>query len=123
MNKILLIGSGGAIGSILRYLIYLLCSRWQWQFPMATLLVNIIGSFFIAICYVWIAESMDPYSQHLKALLMVGVLGGFTTFSSFSLESIMLIMQQRYWLAIIYIAASLIICLSVTAATLTFFRN
>ena len=84
MNVILLVAVGGAVGSVARYLMASgIQSSTGWSFPIGTVLVNILGCFLIGILYVLLVARPDP-RQDLRALLMVGVMGGFTTFSSFS---------------------------------------
>lgn len=83
------IGLGGATGSILRYL----CVHFQQKyypvdFPLGILLVNIIGSFLIGFIYFYFATNI--VSENIKALLIIGFLGGLTTFSTFALDSYLL---------------------------------
>ena len=92
LNNILLVGCGGAIGSILRYL----CQRtWNNQFPYGTLLVNIAGCFLIGILLGIFGKQME---ESKKLLLITGFCGGFTTFSSFSQEGVQMMMDNR-WLS------------------------
>ncbi|WP_078476281.1 fluoride efflux transporter CrcB [Solemya elarraichensis gill symbiont] len=91
MNQLLLIGAGGALGAIGRYwmstLVYQLAGR---GFPWGTLVVNLIGSLLMGIFYVLLVERLASNGD-LRALLMIGFLGAFTTFSTFSIETLMLI--------------------------------
>ena len=102
------IGIGGALGSILRFLLQ---SRVQHGaagvFPYGTLTVNLLGSAVIGIL-AGLFES-TAVSQQLKLFLMVGILGGFTTFSSFSLENMQLFKSGHARLAVIYILTSNVI--------------
>jgi len=111
MNMILLVAIGGAVGSIARYL---MASSIQtatgWEFPIGTVLVNILGCFLIGILYVLLVARPDP-RQDLRALLMVGVMGGFTTFSSFSLETVTLAMNGHYTSATLNVVISVAACL------------
>lgn len=115
MNTILLVAVGGALGSVARYL---MASSIQvasgWEFPLGTVLVNILGCFLIGLLYVWLVARPDPRHE-LRALLMVGVMGGFTTFSSFSLETVTLFINGSYANAALNVALSLIACLAGTA--------
>ena len=81
--------AGGAIGSALRYGVVTWSGRFVPGFPLGTLLVNAVGSFIIGLLW-GIAEAKD-FSPAVRALLFVGILGGFTTFSSFSMETINLL--------------------------------
>lgn len=115
MNAILLVAAGGAVGSVARYL---MASKVQaatgMHFPIGTVLVNILGCFVMGLLYVWLVARHDP--QHdLRALLMVGVMGGFTTFSSFSLETVTLIMNGSYAAAALNVVVSVVACLVGTA--------
>ena len=114
MNMILLVAIGGALGSIARYL---MASSIQtasgWEFPIGTVLVNILGCFLMGILYVLIVARHDP-RHDLRALLMVGVMGGFTTFSSFSLETVTLAMNGHYTSATLNVLISVATCLTGT---------
>ena len=111
MNMILLVALGGAVGSIARYL---MASRIQvatgWQFPLGTVLVNILGCFLIGIPYVLLVARPDPRHE-LRALLITGVMGGFTTFSSFSLETVTMAMNGNYTGATLNVVISVAACL------------
>ena len=111
MNMILLVAIGGAVGSIARYL---MASSIQtatgWEFPIGTVLVNLLGCFLIGILYVLLVARPDP-RHDLRALLMVGVMGGFTTFSSFSLETVTLAMNGHYTSATLNVVISVAACL------------
>jgi CrcB protein len=111
MNMILLVAFGGALGSIARYL---MASRIQtatgWNFPLGTVLVNILGCFLIGILYVLLVARPDPRHE-LRALLITGVMGGFTTFSSFSLETVTMAMNGNYGGATLNVVVSVVACL------------
>jgi CrcB protein len=90
MKSILLVASGGAIGSVLRYLTALVFSAPSFKnFPYSTLKVNLLGCYIIGLIWaIWIEKGS---AETLRLFLMIGILGGFTTFSSFGLESFQLI--------------------------------
>jgi fluoride exporter len=114
VNIALAVGAGGAIGSILRYSLTAAVTRMMGStFPYGTVLVNVTGSFLIGLCYVWLIEKMGARPD-VRAFLIVGVLGGFTTFSSFSLETVMLLMQSSYARAAMNIVASVGLCIGAT---------
>jgi CrcB protein len=108
---ILLVAFGGALGSVARYL---MASRIQtatgWNFPLGTVLVNILGCFLIGILYVLLVARPDP-KHELRALLITGVMGGFTTFSSFSLETVTMAMNGDYTGASLNVVISVAACL------------
>lgn len=108
------IALGGAIGACSRYLVATAVFKWADKpFPYGTLSVNLLGSFAIGVAYIWLVEHQWGGDHH-KQLAMVGFLGAFTTFSTFSLETITL-MQQERWLAMVsYIGISLGGCLLAT---------
>lgn len=114
IKNILLVGLGGGIGSMARYL----SSRWLYNvyphhFPWGTFAVNIIGCFFIGLFWGISFRSFDS-NENWKMFLMVGLCGGFTTFSAFTLEGIGLIKEQRILLFFTYVAASVVLGLLVT---------
>lgn len=101
LTPILLVAAGGALGSVLRYLTTLAgVALFGTGFPWGTLTVNIIGSFGIG------ALAAHGIDNHARLLLVTGMLGGFTTFSAFSLETVQL-WEGLPALAIAYVAASL----------------
>lgn len=105
MVKILLLAAGGSVGTLFRYAI----SMWVQKilpstFPSGTFSVNIIGSFLIGFC--WYLSEGCHFSPHTKLFLFTGFFGGFTTFSSFSLETMNLMKTGDYRLALFNILAS-----------------
>jgi CrcB protein len=113
MKYLLFIAVGGASGAVSRYLLSnWIHARWDSHFPLATLLVNVLGSFAIGIIYVILVERAHIHADW-RAVLMVGFLGAFTTFSTFSLETIMLLEAGHTLQAIGYIVASVVVCVLV----------
>lgn len=122
MNVILLVAVGGAVGSVARYLMASgIQSSTGWSFPIGTVLVNILGCFLIGILYVLLVARPDP-RQDLRALLMVGVMGGFTTFSSFSLETVTMAMNGNYTGATLNVVLSVAACLAGTVLGISLAR-
>lgn len=104
MLACLYVGMGGFIGSILRYLIGLIPLKTTHGFPILTLCINVLGAFLIGvISTLALKKSMNP---HLVLLLKTGLCGGFTTFSTFALETVTLYKNGHSPLAIIYILLS-----------------
>ena len=101
MKTMIFVALGGAVGASLRYLVGLAVA-----FPMGTLAVNVIGSFAIGLLWAGFAEKEIPY---LMPLLMTGVLGGFTTFSAFSLDTLRLMQDGRIGAAGVYVLASVVL--------------
>ena len=109
IKTILLVGIGGAIGSILRYLSSWFATKYfQSSFPFSTLLINILGSLLVGVFIGFIAKYY-PENHPLKFLLIVGFCGGFTTFSSFALENYNLFQNNQQLTAYLYIIASIIL--------------
>jgi CrcB protein len=114
MYKILLIALGGAIGSVLRYALgHGIKTVTNTVFPWSTLFINIIGSLLIGILAAVYAKHHQQYNW-VEAFGIIGLCGGFTTFSTFSLENIKLMQQGAYLQAFTYIALSIIVCLGST---------
>jgi CrcB protein len=102
---------GGAIGSVLRYLIQTKSIHWFGaSFPYGTLLVNLVGSLLIGFLSFALVERI-AVSEELRLAVLVGVLGGFTTFSTFSLDTINLIQQGNFVSAIANVVLSVSVCL------------
>lgn len=108
---ILAVTIGGGAGAAMRYIMAGLVQQWTSdEFPYGTLVVNILGSLLLGFI-VQIAESKTGPGPWLRLLLTVGLCGGFTTFSTFSLESFRLLQDGSYLLAAGNIAGSLVLCL------------
>ena len=98
MERVLLIGLGGAMGSIARYLTSLVALAWLGpDFPYGTLIVNVTGAFFIGLVQELGAETA-MMSDNARLLLTTGVMGGLTTYSTFSYETVRL-MEAKAWTA------------------------
>ncbi len=111
MLQVIAIACGGAFGALSRYFVIGLVTDWLGKdFPFGTLFVNILGSFLIGILYVVVVLKMHV-SPELKSILVVGFLGAFTTFSTFSLEAFNFISQGLLLTAVTYILSSVILCI------------
>lgn len=105
MYKIILLASGGAIGTVLRYSLSGFTYRFvNGVFPWGTLLVNLAGSFVIGL--LWGLFEIDNFSTNVRHFIFIGILGGFTTFSTFTLESLNLFRDGEIKLALSNILAS-----------------
>jgi CrcB protein len=116
LYKILLVGLGGSLGSIARYVaVKTLDSRLNSGFPWGTMSVNIIGSFIIGFVYAAILRKTGG-SENWGLFLGAGFCGGFTTFSAFAYENISLLDQRMIVSSILYITASIVLGLLAVAA-------
>lgn len=106
MKHVLYIFLGGGLGSIARYGVNLLFPLQVGKFPLATTLVNVVGSLLIGVLAgVFLATQKH---EALRLFLVVGFCGGFTTFSTFSLESLSLVEDKKIFLAAAYICVSIV---------------
>jgi CrcB protein len=113
LQLILAVALGGAIGSVARYLVGIGSGRlFGLDFPWGTLIINIAGSFLIGVLVESFALKWD-FPQAVRVFLTIGICGGFTTFSTFSLDSYLLIDRGELWPAAAYMAGS--VALSVAA--------
>ena len=107
----LAVAIGGALGAMARYAV----STWIFnatshKFPYATLTVNVLGSFVMGILFVIIVERAALPAE-MRGLLMIGFLGAFTTFSTFSLDALGLWQNGHLFPALVYVLATLVLCL------------
>jgi fluoride exporter len=116
-----LIALGGAVGSALRYLIGGAVQRSSASgFPVGTMFVNVAGCFLIGVFVRYLLNMQT--SAELRAFLIVGFCGGFTTFSTFSAETLGLIEGGEYGRATGYVIMSVVLCLAATFAGMTAMR-
>ncbi|MDH4039752.1 MAG: fluoride efflux transporter CrcB, partial [Gammaproteobacteria bacterium] len=109
MKYLLFIALGGASGSVARYLLAGWAHRlWEGHWPVGTLLVNVLGSFTIGMLYVLLVERQVIH-QDWRGVLMVGFLGAFTTFSTFSLETVTLFETGHAGQALVYMLGSAVL--------------
>lgn len=105
----LTIALGGALGALSRY--WMISMLGGSRFPWGTFTVNVLGSCLIGVMYVLISEKA-VLSDQWRSLLIVGYLGAFTTFSSFSLDALLLLQEGRLLQAALYVAGSVALCLA-----------
>ena len=111
LKNLLLVGFGGAIGSMLRYAATLLLN--SKYFPYATLAVNIIGSFIIGLVFA-LSIKHEDFLNNWKLFLATGICGGFTTFAAFSLETMELLQREKIGMAVTYIGLSIVLGIAAT---------
>lgn len=123
MRFLLFIAMGGALGAVARYLLSSWAHNlWEGKLPVGTLLVNVVGSFAIGIIYVLLVEKQILH-EDWRGLLMAGFLGAFTTFSTFSLETITLLEAGHTGQAVAYVLASAISCIVVAGLAIQLTRS
>ncbi|NLM07019.1 MAG: fluoride efflux transporter CrcB [Tissierellia bacterium] len=110
MDKIIAVAIGGSIGAVGRYLIGLIPMKMENGFPLNTFIINVIGAFVIGLISATALKNTG-FNKNLELFLKTGLCGGFTTFSTFSLESFNLLQSGNFITSIIYIILSLTISL------------
>lgn len=109
MVNVFMVGIGGFIGAVLRYLTSEAVKRWFMSgFPLATLAVNILGSFILGYL-VGLADRREVFSAEASTFLLVGMLGAFTTFSTFSLETTTLLRDGSTAAALLNVGAQVLL--------------
>lgn len=121
MGRLLLVCLGGAIGSGARYLVSTLAARAVAGYPLGTLVVNVTGSFLLA-AIMGVSLGSGAIGPDLRAFLGAGVMGGFTTYSSFNYETLALFEQGSVTLAAANVAVTLVACLAAGLAGLALAR-
>ena len=110
MISLFYVASGGAVGAVLRYLTSNFYKFYFPNFPIGTLFINFIGSFLIGILASNL-ESRGTSYIFIKYFLIIGILGSFTTFSAFSLETIQLVNDKKLFLSLVYVFLSISLCI------------
>ncbi len=120
-SLILAVGAGGFIGAILRFSgSYYIGKLLGASFPYGTLGVNILGSFIIGFLALYFEQTIAP---NMKALMVTGMLGALTTFSTFSLETVLILQQSLYLKAFLNITLNIILTLSATILGMILFKR
>jgi CrcB protein len=108
LKSLLLVGLGGAIGSMARYGVSrIINARYTLSFPLATFIINIVGCLLIGLLFGYVQKNSNQQSD-VWLVLATGFCGGFTTFSAFALENVTLLKGQLNVTALLYIAASVV---------------
>jgi len=111
------VGIGGGLGSIARYLVGVwVLGRLPYPLPLGTLIVNVLGSFLIGLIAELAVLKAFGVTSEIRMFLVVGVLGGFTTFSSLALEMTVLVRGSEWWWALLYSAGSVVVGLGAAFA-------
>ena len=113
MGIVLVVGLGGALGAISRFGINVFLHHMSAPGYWGTLLVNLVGSFLIGLMFV-VFENRAPIPEMFRVGIVVGLLGGFTTYSAFSLEMVNMLMSGLYARAGMYVIGTVLACLSAT---------
>jgi CrcB protein len=125
MTKLLLVFLGSGIGGAARYGV----NVWSLKafgpvFPAGTLIVNVAGGLAMGLIAGWLAFRAEvPWSQDLRLFLTTGILGGFTTFSAFSLDAVTLIERGDYGAAALYVVLSVVLSIAAVAVGLAVIRS
>jgi CrcB protein len=113
VDRVLLVALGGGIGSVLRYLTSGVAARWLGlDFPYGTLIVNVAGSFLIGLVQA-LAEEAAVLPEPARLFLSAGVMGGFTTYSAFSYETVRLVELDAFGRAVANVVITTVVCLGV----------
>ncbi|WP_456391658.1 fluoride efflux transporter CrcB [Nitratifractor sp.] len=121
VTTLLAVALGGAIGASARFLISTGMHRLLGgSFPYGTLTVNILGSLLIGFLFSYFEQTISPLQ---KALLVTGMLGALTTFSTFSLETLLILQEGLYLKAVLNMGLNLFLCLAATMAGMALFQR
>jgi len=114
LNQVAAVAAGGAAGAVMRWLMAGAVQRWTGTaFPWGTFAVNALGSFLLGFLFVWLIERSTA-GELTRLALTVGMLGAFTTFSTYSLESIRLLQEGALGMAAANVMGQVIVCLALT---------
>ena len=124
MQSAVLVFLGAGLGGVLRHVLNLAIPRALGEgFPWATFLINITGSIAMGLLIGWLARRGEGASREVQLFVATGILGGYTTFSTFSLDAIRLIEREQIALALLYVGGSVVIGLAGLWAGLTLTRG
>jgi len=124
MNKLIFVALGGGAGAVARYLVGVQATRgFGTAWPYGTFAVNLIGGLLMGLLAGYLAHRGEADQERWRLLLGVGVLGGFTTFSAFSLETALMIEKRAYGQAFTYATASVLLSVAALFAGLVIVRR
>jgi CrcB protein len=109
LDKLLVVLAGAGLGGVARYAAGTwIMAKYGGRFPLGTFLINISGSFLIGILMTLFTERLDPH-PNWRLFLVVGVLGGYTTFSSFEYETYQAVRDGEHWMGLLYVTGSVLL--------------
>lgn len=125
MTRFLLVAAGGGLGAMARYGLGVLAGRMapNAAWPWGTFAANVIGGLAMGLLVGWLALRAGAQQETIRLFAAVGVLGGFTTFSSFSLEAVLMMERRDYGLAATYVGASVVLAIAALFAGLMISRR
>ena len=101
--------AGAGLGGLARYVLGTwIMTRYAGRFPLGTFMINISGAFLIGLLMTLFTERLPPH-PHWRLFLVVGVLGGYTTFSSFEYEALQAVRDGERWISLLYVAGSVLL--------------
>lgn len=124
MNPYLLVAAGGALGSVARYGTGVLVGKlWSSTFPLGTMLINIAGSLAMGLFIGFLARTTPGWQADGRLFVAVGIFGGFTTFSSFSLDAVAMFERGEIGQALLYVLVSVIVGIAALYGGLVLMRG
>lgn len=109
MDRYLAVLTGGGFGCLTRYVLGTwIMAKYGGRFPLGTFVINVTGSFFIGVLMTLLTERLQPH-PNWRLFLVVGVLGGYTTFSSFEYETLQAMREGARWMGMIYVVGSVVL--------------
>jgi CrcB protein len=109
LDKLLVVLAGAGLGGVARYAAGTwVMARYGGRFPLGTFLINVSGSFLIGILMTLFTEQLRPH-PNWRLFSVVGILGGYTTFSSFEYETFQAVRDGEHWIGLLYVASSVLL--------------
>jgi CrcB protein len=109
LDKLLVVLAGAGLGGVARYVAGTwIMAKYGGRFPLGTFLINVSGSFLIGILMTLFTERLDPH-PNWRLFSVVGILGGYTTFSSFEYETYQAVRDGEHWMGLLYVASSVLL--------------
>jgi fluoride exporter len=109
LDKLLVVFAGAGLGGVARYAAGTwIMAKYGGRFPLGTFLINVSGSFLIGILMTLFTERLDPH-PNWRLFSVVGILGGYTTFSSFEYETYQAVRDGEHWMGLLYVASSVLL--------------
>lgn len=117
MGELLAVFSGGAVGAVLRFLLSRFINEYVSRaYPWGIWTVNLLGCFLMGLFAAYYLQKVTLDAYFWRTFIMVGLLGGFTTFSSFSLDTVLLLQHGQIVIAMLYVFSSVLLCIAATFA-------